>query len=97
MTILFEYVDIADNFSKNLVTEFSEYTRINNHIINLIKGEQLPYRLIHVLKPIEIEILKTYIKTNLTNNFIRSFKSPLSLSIFFVKKANSSLWLYVNY
>ena len=91
MTILFEYADIADNFSKNLTVEFSKYTRINDHIINLIKGKQLAHRLIYALKLIELEILKTYIKTNLTNNFIRSFKSPVSPPIFFVKKDNGSL------
>ena len=43
------------------------------------------------------ETLKTYIKTNLANCFIRSFKSPTYALVLFVKKSDRSLGLYINY
>ena len=45
----------------------------------------------------ELEILKTYIKTYLKTGFIRPFKSPAGASILFDKKPNGSLRLCVDY
>ena len=45
----------------------------------------------------ELETLKTYIKNNLANNFIRSFKFPAGVPIFFNKKLDDSLRLYIDY
>ena len=45
----------------------------------------------------ELETLKTYIKNNLANNFIRPFKFSAKAFILFNKKPNSSLRLCVNY
>lgn len=42
-------------------------------------------------------MLKTYIKTNLANNFIWPLKSFIEAFIFFVKKLNNSLQLFLNY
>ena len=74
-----------------------EHTRINDHTINLIKGQQPSYKLIYNLGPIKLETLKIYIKSNLANSFIIPFKSPASALILFVKKLDRSLWLYVKY
>ena len=68
--ILPKYTDFADVFSKDLAAELPEYTDIKDHAINLIKGQQPLYRLIYCLEPMELEILKTYIETNLANSFI---------------------------
>ena len=45
----------------------------------------------------ELEMLKTYIKNNLANGFIRLSKSLIKASILFDKKTNRSLRLYVDY
>ena len=45
----------------------------------------------------ELEILKAYIENNLANGFIRPFKSPVGVPIFFDKKPDNSLRLYVKY
>ena len=37
-SVLFKYIDFADVVSKNIVAKLSEYTGINNHAINQIKG-----------------------------------------------------------
>ncbi len=49
------------------------------------------------LGPIKLEILKTYIKNNLANGFIRLSKSATRILIFFDKKLNESLRLYIDY
>ena len=45
----------------------------------------------------ELEILKAYIENNLSNNFIRPFKSPVEAFILFNKQLDSSLRLCVDY
>ena len=45
----------------------------------------------------ELETLKTYIKNNLANNFIKLSKLFAKVSIFFDRKPNRSLRLYMNY
>lgn len=45
----------------------------------------------------ELETLKTYIKTYLKTEFIQSFKSPEGISIPFNKKFDSNICLCINY
>lgn len=45
----------------------------------------------------ELEILKVYIKNNLANGFIRSFKSFAKSFIFFDKNLDKSIRLYMDY
>ena len=45
----------------------------------------------------ELKILKTYIKTNLANSFLQSFKSLIDAFIFFDKKLDRSFGLYIDY
>lgn len=45
----------------------------------------------------ELEILKVYIKNNLANGFIRSFKFFAKLFILFDKNLDKSVRLYVDY
>ena len=95
--VLNEHVDFADIFFLKLAIELSKYIRINDHAIKLVNDWQLPYGPIYSLSPMKLEILKAYIKNNLANNFIRPFKSPAKVLIFFNKKLNSSLRLCVDY
>ena len=74
-----------------------ENTGINKHVIALEKGKQLPYEPIYSLRPVELETLKTYIKTNLKTGFIWPPKFPAGTPILFDKKPDGSLWLCVNY
>ena len=60
-------------------------------------NQQAPYGLIFSLNLLELEILKAYIKNNLANGFIRPFKSPARVLIFFNKKPNGSQRLCINY
>ena len=69
-SVLVKYLDFLDIFFKELAVELLKYLGINKYIIDLKKGNQLLYKLIYSLQLVELEILKTYIKTNLANGFI---------------------------
>ena len=97
VTISSEYADYTDVFSPNSTTELPKYTDINNHFINLIDDKQPPYGLINSLRPVGLEMLKTYIETNLANSFIRPSNLPISAPILFIPKKNDSFWLYIDY
>ena len=95
--VLAKYSDFANVFSPDLATKLPEHTEINTHAIDLEEGKQPPYRPIYSLESLELETLKTYIKTNLANGFIRPSKSPVNAPILFDKKLDGSLCLCVNY
>ena len=92
-----EYSDFADVFSLELALELPEHTGINDHAIELVGNQQPPYRPIYSLGTIELETLKTYIKTNLANGVIRPSKSPAWAPILFDKKPDGSFRLCVDY
>ena len=77
--------------------ELPENTRMNEHAIKLEEGKQPLFRPIYNLGQVELEILKTYIKINLANGFIRPSKSPAGAPILFDRKPNKSLRLCVDY
>lgn len=79
-----EYLDYFDIFLEELAAELLKCSDINKHAINLKPGKQPSYRPIYSLVLVELETLKTYIKTNLANGFICSSKSPIRVPIFFV-------------
>ncbi len=73
--VFHKYIDFKDVFLSKLTVELPDYTDINDHAIKLTDNWQLFYSLIYSLGPVEFKILKTYIKNNLANGFIRPFKS----------------------
>ena len=72
-------------------------TGINKHAIELQDVKKPLYGPIYSLKPMELETLKTYIKTHLKTGFIWPSKFPADAPILFDKKSDGSLWLFVNY
>ena len=68
--VLAEYSNYNNIFLTKNAVKLLENTGINEHAIELEKGKQLPFSPIYSLGPIKLEILKTYIKTNLVNGFI---------------------------
>ena len=74
-----------------------ECIELNKYAINLEDGKQLPYRPIYSLGPVELETLKTYIKTHMKIEFIRLSESLIGAPILFDKKLDGSLCLCVNY
>ena len=92
-----EYSDYSNVFSAENVVELPENTGMNEHAIKLEKGKQPPFGPIYSLKPVELETLKTYIKTNLANDFIWPLQSPARALILFDRKPDRSLRLCVDY
>ena len=80
-----KYADFIDIFLLKLVAKLLKYIKINNHIIKLVNNYQLLYSFIYYLSFIKLEILKIYIKNNLINGFIRSFKCSTRALIFLIK------------
>ena len=77
--------------------ELLENTGINKYAIKLEEDKQPLFRFIYSLGPVELEILKTYIKTNLANGFMWPFKSPTRAFILFDKKPDRSFPFCVDY
>ena len=95
--ILIKYSDYSNIFLTENIAKLPEYTRINDHIIKQEKGKQPFFGLNYSLKPIKFEILKTYIKSNLTNSFIQPFKFFIGVLILFDQKSDKNFHLYMNY
>ena len=97
ITVPVEYPDFADVFLKESAEVLPEHTRMNKHAIKLEDDKQPPHGSIYSSGTVELEILKTYIKTNLTNGFIQPSKSSAGTLILFICKLNGSLRLCVDY
>ena len=92
-----EYSNYSNVFSAENVAELSENTGMNQHAIKLKKGKQPPFGLIYSLGLVELEMLKTYIETNLANSFIRPSKFSVNAPVLFDWKPDENLRLCVNY
>ena len=92
-----EYEDFLDVFSTKKALVLPEQTELNEHAIKLENGKQLFYRPFYRLGLMELEILKTYIKTHLKTRFIQPSKSPADAPILFDKKSDNSFWLCMDY
>ncbi len=95
--VLSKYADFVDVFSPRLAVEYPEHTGINDHAIEFVDDWKPLYGPIYSLGPVELEILKAYIKNNLSNGFIRPSKFPARAPILFDKKPDGSLRLCVDY
>lgn len=97
ITILIEYPDFVNVFSKKLTKMLFKYIRTNRYIMKLKDSKQLIYESIYSLELIKLKTLRIYNKTNLINNFIRPSKSPAVALILFVLKFDSYFYLCINY
>ena len=77
-----KYTNFVNIFLPKLVIKFSKYISINNHAIKLVNNKQPLYGSIYSLNLIKLKTLKAYIKNNLANSFIRSFKYLIPTFIF---------------
>ena len=62
--------DYSNVFSAENAAKLPENTGMNEHAIELEEGKQPPFGPIYSLGSVELQTLKTYIKTNLANGFI---------------------------
>ena len=77
--------------------ELPENIGINKHAIKQKKDKQPLFGPIYSLGLVELKTLKTYIKTNLANSFIRPSNSSTGASILFNWKPDKSFCLCMDY
>ena len=70
--------------------ELLENTGMNEYAIELVEGKQVPYGPIYILSPLELESLKSYIKSHLKTGFIRHSKSSADAPILFTKSPTAA-------
>ena len=92
-----KYSNYSNVFSTKNETILSNNFNMNEYAIKLKEDKQPLFKLIYSLGPIELEILKTYIKMNLVSSFIHPSKLPAEAFIFFNHKLNYSLYFSVDY
>ena len=92
-----EYSNYSNIFLAKYVAKFPENIGINEHVIKLEKEKQPLFGPIYSLGSMELATLKTYIKINLVNGFIRSSKSPIGAPILFDRKPNRTFHLCIDY
>ena len=92
-----KYLDLTNVFSEEKALVLPEHTKLNEYAINLEDGKQPPYGPIYSLGSVELETIKTYIKTHLKTGFIQPSKFPAGAPILFDKKLDGSFRLYVDY
>lgn len=93
--IITNVLNIYKNFVKvfflDLSAQILEYIKIQNYEILFVYYQQLTYNYFQNLRLVKLEMLKTYIKIKLVNNFIKLFKFLAIGSNIFVKKHAKSL------
>ena len=92
-----DYFDYSNVFLAENIVELPKNIGINKHAIKLEGGKQSSFRFIYNLRPVKLETLKTYIKINLANSFIRLSKSSTGAFILFDKKPDGSFRFCVDY
>ena len=92
-----EYSNYSNVFLAENAAKLPENTGINEHTIELEKDKQPSFGPIYSLGPVELEILKIYIKINLANGFIQPSKSLAKAPILFYRKPDESLCFCVDY
>lgn len=94
MSILAKYINYYIYvFSKKSVLELPKRFIINKYLIDLEFSKYLLYKLIYSLKLVEFKTFKTYIRINLVNNFICSFKYFANALNLVISKPNGSFYL----
>ena len=94
--VLAEYSNYSNIFSAENAAELPENTRMNEHAIELEEDKQPSFGPIYNLGPVELETLKTYIKTNLANGLIQLLNPPPEYLFFLIKsqiEASAFVWI----
>lgn len=82
--IVAKYLDFIHVFLRKLAIKLFKCSIINIYLIDVELDKQLLYSPIYSSEFAKLQTFKTYIKTNLTNGFIQSFKSLAQVSILFI-------------
>ena len=91
------YQDLAKVFSKQEAEGLPPHRGHRDHCIPLAEGAKPVFGPIYNLSELELSVLKKYLDDNLKRGFIRPSTSPFGAPVLFVKKADGSLRLCVDY
>ena len=92
-----EYKDFAEVFSKKKASQLPPHRGRLDHSITLEEGSKPTYGPIYNLSETELSVLKEYIEEHLERGSIKPSTSPFGAPVLFVKKADGSLRLCVDY
>ena len=92
-----EYSEYADVFERRNAEKLLPHCPNVDHEIPLIDGVKPTYGPIYNLSELELKTLKEYIDRMLAKGFICPSKSPFRSPVLFVKRADGSLRLCVDY
>jgi hypothetical protein len=95
-SVLAEYHEFKDLFSKKEADELPPH-RASDHAIDLEPGTSPPWGHLNAISPVELETLRNYVDEYLEKGFIRPSHAPCGAPILFVKKADGSLRICVDY
>uniref|UniRef100_A0A8K9WXI5 Gypsy retrotransposon integrase-like protein 1 n=1 Tax=Oncorhynchus mykiss TaxID=8022 RepID=A0A8K9WXI5_ONCMY len=91
-----EYADLAIAFSKRKATQLPPHRR-EDCVINLLENAALPRSHVYPLSQEETVAMETYVAESLRQGYIRPSASPVSSSLFFVKKKDGGLRPCIDY
>ena len=91
------YKDLVDVFSKNESQSLPPHRGHLDHHIPLEDGAKPVFGPIYNLSELELKVLKEYVEDKLKKGHIRPSTSPFGSPVLFVKKADGSLRLCVDY
>jgi len=91
------YRDLVDVFSKRESQSLPPHRGPLDHHIPLEDGAKPVFGPIYNLSELELKVLKTYVDEQLKKGYIRPSTSPFGSPVLFVKKADGSLRLCVDY
>ena len=97
MPVPVEYADYTKIFVEKEILQLRPHHSGVDHKITLTPGSKLFYSSIYNLSETELRYLKEYIDRMLVRGFIHLSKSPFGSPILFIKKADGSLQLIVDY
>lgn len=88
-----EFIDMFDSKLANSLPPRRQY----DHKIKLKEGTEPPFGPLYGMSREELIVLKEYVEDNLEKGWIRASSSPAGFRVLFVKKADGSLRLCVDY
>jgi hypothetical protein len=91
------YRDLVEVFSKKESQSLPPHRGNLDHHIPLEDGTKPVFGPIYNLSELELKVLKKYVDKQLKKNYIRPSTSPFGSPVLFVKKADGSLRLCVDY
>jgi hypothetical protein len=92
-----KYQDLMEVFFKVNINKLSPHWDYINHHIPLEEKFKSVYDFIYNLSKTEFSVMKKHLKKNLEKGFICLFTFLWELSVLFVKKPDSSLWMCIDY